>query len=118
MHGAAQTSTDWTIRPEKVDRIVQRLIEAATPQRIYLFGSFVRGQTHPDSDLDVLVVVDDSVANPRREGVRLRHLLRGIHIPMDILVVNASFFDANRHTPGLIYREVIENGQLVYERGQ
>ena len=107
---------EFIVSPAKADAVVQRLIEAAAPRQIYLFGSFVRGETDADSDLDVMVVVDDSVENTRQESVRLRHLLRGIRLAMDVLVVTASSFAAHRHTPGLIYREVAENGRLVYER--
>jgi predicted nucleotidyltransferase len=83
---------------------------------LFLFGSFVRNETEADSDLDVLVVADDSVTEPRRESVRLRQALRGLHLPVDVLVVTESFFNAHRDTPGLIYREIVETGRLVYER--
>ena len=102
----------------KADAVVRRLAEIAAPRQIYLFGSFVRGDTNPDSDLDVLVVVDDSVTNPRQESVRLRQALRGIRMPIDIMVVTAAHFAAHLRTPGLIYREVAEHGRLVYERAR
>lgn len=80
-----------------------------------MFGSYVRGETHRDSDLDVLVVVDDSVADPLRESVRLRSMLRGIRMLMDIIVVRESTFIQLRDRIGLIYREAIRHGRLVYE---
>ena len=95
---------------------MKRLIEVAAPRKLYLFGSFVRDETNTDSDLDLLVVVDDSVIAPRRESLRLRQALRGIHMPFDVLVVTESFFNAHRDSPGLIYREIVETGRLVYER--
>jgi predicted nucleotidyltransferase len=76
----------------------------------------VRGQTHRDSHLDILVVVDDSVADTRAESVRLRRALRGIDMAMDILVVRASHFEALRDRIGLIYREIVREGQLVFEK--
>jgi predicted nucleotidyltransferase len=33
----------WQITPEKVQMVVQRLIEVASPKKIILFGSYVRG---------------------------------------------------------------------------
>lgn len=102
--------------PAKVQLALQRLIEAARPRKLYVFGSYARGESGPDSDLDVLVVVDDSVTAPRRESLRLRQALRGIHMPVDVLVVTESFFNAHRDSPGLIYREVIDTGRLVYEQ--
>jgi len=66
--------------------------------------------------LDILVVVDDSVADTRAESVRLRRALRGIDMAMDILVVRASHFEALRDRIGLIYREIVREGQLVFEK--
>jgi len=105
----------WAVTPEKVEAAVTRLIEAARPRKVFLFGSHVRGLPHQDSDLDILVVTDDSVTESRRESVRLRRVLRGILMPMDIVCVRESFFNAHCDTPGLIYQEVIERGELVYD---
>jgi uncharacterized protein len=105
----------WAVTPAKVAAAVQRLVETARPRKLFLFGSNASGGGGTDSDLDVLVVADDSVQNTRRESVRLRRALRGILMPMDILVVNESFFNQHRDTPGLIYREVLATGRLVYD---
>jgi predicted nucleotidyltransferase len=68
-----------------------------------------------DSDLDVLVVSRDDVESPRRESVRLRNAVSDINMPMDILVVPNSRFQALREKIGLIYREVESRGTIVYE---
>jgi len=43
--------------------IVQRLVDACQPERIYLFGSRARGDGGADSDYDIMVVVAQST-NP------------------------------------------------------
>ena len=43
----------WQITPEKVHMVVQRLIEVASPKKIILFGSYVRGDATGDSGLGV-----------------------------------------------------------------
>jgi predicted nucleotidyltransferase len=106
----------WAVTPEKVEAVVQRLIVVAHPRKIILFGSYVRGQTHRDSDLDVLVVTGDEVENPRAESVRLRDSVEDIDMPMDILVVPESKFNVLRDAPGLIYSEACEHGKVVYEQ--
>ncbi len=110
------TEVPWAVTPEKVEAVVRRLIAVARPRKIILFGSYVRGQVTRDSDLDVLVVTDNGVANPREESVRLRDAVEDIDMPMDILVVQESQFNALRNTPGLIYREACENGRVAYEQ--
>ena len=105
----------WQITPEKVQMVVQRLIEVASPKKIILFGSYVRGDATRDSDLDVLVVTSHEVESPRRESVRLRNSLSDINMPMDIVVVPYSRFEALREKLGLIYREADRHGKVVYE---
>jgi predicted nucleotidyltransferase len=111
----AATGPVWQITSEKVQAVVQRLIQVARPKKIILFGSYVRGDVTRDSDLDVLVVTSDEVESPRRESVRLRHSVSDINMPMDILVVPYSRYEALREKIGLIYREADRHGKVVYE---
>jgi len=108
----------WAITPEKVEQAVRRLVAAGRPCKIILFGSYVRGETHRNSDLDVLVVAGDSLESARKEGVRLRHALRGIRLCLDVLVVREGDFNRLKDRIGLIYREAVRHGQVVYEAGQ
>jgi predicted nucleotidyltransferase len=109
------TEPAWQITPGKVQAVVQRLIQVARPKKIILFGSYVRGDVTRDSDLDVLVVTSEDVESPRRESVRLRNAVSDINMPMDILVVPYSRFEALRQKIGVIYREADRYGRVVYE---
>jgi predicted nucleotidyltransferase len=108
--------TSWEVTPEKVQAAVEKIIETAQPRQIILFGSYVRGRMHRDSDLDVLVVAGEPVDNPRKESVRIRRALRGIGMPMDILVVAEGRLRELAEAPGLIYREALREGRVVYDR--
>ena len=105
----------WAVTREKVDAALQRIIEVGHPRKLILFGSYVSGTTHLNSDLDILVVTGDDVENPRKESVRLRRALKGILMPMDIVVIQESLLKVLADTPGLIYREALKRGKLVYE---
>ena len=41
-----------------LNEVVHRLVEAVDPDRIVLFGSRARGDAHPDSDIDLLIIKD------------------------------------------------------------
>lgn len=88
----------WTVTPEKVEQAVRRLVDAGHPRKVILFGSYVRGEAHRDSDLDVLVVTDDGVTNARKESARLRAALRGIRMCVDVLVVREGDFNRLKRT--------------------
>lgn len=105
----------WEVTSQKVDAAVRKIIEIGKPRKIILFGSFVRGTATSNSDLDVLVVTGDDVSHPRKESVRIRRALRGISMAMDIFVVQQSKWEELKDVPGLIYREALMNGRVVYE---
>ena len=105
----------WQVTNEKVWQAVERIVEAARPRKVVLFGSYVRGTMHRDSDLDILVVTAEEVENPRKESVRIRRALRGIGMPMDILVVSEERLSACGDAPGLVYREALRDGRIVYD---
>ena len=105
----------WAITPEKITAAVKRIVNVAQPRKVILFGSVVAGQPTVNSDLDILVVTKDEVENRRAESVRIRRALRGISMPMDILVISEQRLQELANTPGLIYREAVRHGKVVYE---
>ena len=105
----------WAITPEKVQTAIKRIIEVSRPRKLILFGSYVRGNMTLNSDLDILVVTGDDIENPRKESVRIRRALKGIVMSLDILVVPESKLQELVNVPGLIYREAMRDGEVVYE---
>ena len=108
-------AVSWEVTPQKVQAIISKIIETSRPRKIIIFGSYVRGDMNRNSDLDVLVVTKEEVENPRKESVRIRRTLKGILMPMDILVVQEDHLEELSNIPGLIYREAVRNGKIVYE---
>jgi predicted nucleotidyltransferase len=105
----------WEVTPEKVEAAVRKIVEVARPVKLILFGSYVRGETNINSDVDILVIASDKIESPRKESVRIRRSLRGISMPMDVLVVPQSAWERLKDMPGLIYREASVNGKVIYE---
>jgi len=105
----------WIVTADKVQSAIKRIIEVGKPRKLILFGSYVRNEIRSNSDLDVLVVVNDSVLDSRKESIRIRQSLRGIFMPMDILVISESHLKEVANISGLIYHEAIRTGKVVYE---
>jgi uncharacterized protein len=102
-------------RLELVPEIIRRILSVSQPQKIVLFGSFARGDYGPDSDMDLLVVME-GIQSPRAESNRLRRALRGLLTPIDVLVATPQQIERHRQTVGLIYRSALDEGQVIYER--
>ena len=105
----------WAITPQKIEEAVRKIVAFEQPQKIILFGSAARGTTHPDSDVDFLVVTKGEVESPRKESVRIREALEDFLMPMDILVISEKRLKELGDQPGLVYREALRTGKVVYE---
>jgi len=45
-----------TVDQKKLSEIIRRIVKVAAPEKIILFGSAVRGEMGPNSDVDLLVI--------------------------------------------------------------
>jgi predicted nucleotidyltransferase len=96
--------------------LVRRLRNAFQPERIYLFGSQARGESGPDSDYDLLIVVPDE-ATPEQKRSRLAYqALRGTRTAADVLVWTRQAFDSRLHLPASLPATVAREGRLLYAR--
>ena len=86
-HGAPP---DYRVPRDLLDPIA----EYFKPQRVILFGSRARGEATRDSDIDLLVIVDDDMP-PEKMTWRARHEARRSYPgPADIFPMRAEDFDA------------------------
>jgi len=69
-----------------LNEIVRRVLSAAQPDRIILFGSAATGQMTKDSDIDLLIV-DPAPQNTRDESVNIRRALGDVGYPVDVIVI-------------------------------
>jgi predicted nucleotidyltransferase len=93
--------------------IVRRLGRAIEPERIYLFGSMARGDAGPDSDYDILVLVERRTEPLYRLSLRGFRALRGIDAAVDVVVWDRATFDARLHLPASFPATVVREGRIL-----
>ena len=96
-------------------KMVALLRDAAHPRQIILFGSYARGDERPDSDLDLLVILDH-VQDRAAEMVRLARVLSPLRLPVDLLVASEDTFRYWADTPGNVYAAARAEGKVLYEQ--
>ena len=87
------------------------------PRRVILFGSAARGEAGPDSDIDLLVILDDNTP-PERRTLRAAHEARQSYTqrPADVIPCREVTFEAKRRIAGTLPYEAAREGIVVYER--
>ena len=93
--------------------IVSRLVAALNPVRIYLFGSQARGEAGPNSDYDILLVVERLDEPAYRLAQRGYRALRGVPAAVDVVVWDRRTFDARLHLKASFPATVVREGRSL-----
>jgi len=93
--------------------VIRRVVEAAQPDKIVLFGSAARGEMGPNSDLDLLVIKGGKFHRGRVTTEIYRHLA-GADAAVDVVVVTPEEVERYRHTHCLVICPAMKEGKVVY----
>lgn len=94
--------------------VVTKLVDAAHPTKIILFGSYARGDMDEGSDIDIMVI-EKRVENKGKEMVRLRNAIGNVGIGVDLLVYSEKEIKEWGHLPGTALYDGLREGKTVYE---
>lgn len=94
--------------------VVARLRDALAPAAIYLYGSYVYGNPRAHSDLDLLVIVEQSDGTPFERDAAAYRALSGLGVPKDVQVYTRGEFDQRAGLPVSFERTVKTKGRLLY----
>jgi predicted nucleotidyltransferase len=95
--------------------IKRRLVRGFQPERIILFGSQARGDTQPDSDVDLLVVLREAT-DPRHLRIAMRVALHDVPVSKDIFVTTPERARRTGDLVGTILRPALREGVTIYAR--
>ena len=107
-------ATQEQARDPLLMEIVRRLVDAYHPERIYLFGSYARGESGPDSDYDIMVVVPHSDEPAYRRAQQAHSLLWDLGAAADILVWTRDAFASRVHLRASLPATILREGKLLY----
>lgn len=97
-----------------IDELVRRVVEAANPEKIILFGSGARGDLGKNSDLDLLVVKRG--AHRRQLAQKIYMNLFGLGQPVDVIVVTPEDIQRYKDSHALVVKPALEEGKVLYEK--
>lgn len=74
--------------------VVRRIVDAFHPQEVRLFGSRLAGNASPDSDFDLVVVLDEDASESWLDADVIYRPLVGSGVGCDVIACRRNEFDA------------------------
>jgi len=95
--------------------VIERIVHSLRPDKIILFGSYASGTPTPDSDVDLLVVLDTDLVPVERYRAVSR-LITPRSFPVDIIVRTPAEIVSALAKGDWFIRGALEHGQVLYDR--
>jgi predicted nucleotidyltransferase len=96
---------------------IQKIVQELNPEKIVLFGSYAYGNPNPDSDVDLLVIMNTKASHKDRSWAVSRLLLPR-PFPVDILVKTPREVKEALETGDFFLKEILSRGKVLYDRSE
>ena len=117
---ARDKKAEWRKAAEReIGLIKDKLVEALSPVKVYLFGSFADGRAREDSDFDFYVVVKDGSGDPLDLTAKAHEAAHAAFHPVqtrpiDIIVESETDFAKGGQSLIRLEAQVKKKGVLLY----
>ena len=108
------SSHPWAVTADKINEVISRLVDAASPLRLIAFGSAAHGNLSAANDFDLLVV-EPEVESRYSEMLRLQRTLRGVLMSVDLVVTSKASFDKRCLLPGTLEYAAHKDGRVLHD---
>ena len=105
-----------------LDRLVYSL-KPSDPYRIVLFGSYAKGNANENSDIDIMVILDNNhISRTYEERLNKKIFVRKLvleinrKIPLDILVYSKQELNKIKERGNYFIDEIERTGKIIYEK--
>ncbi|MDR3343742.1 MAG: nucleotidyltransferase domain-containing protein [Treponema sp.] len=105
-----------------LDSLVSSL-KSSDPYKIILFGSYANGNPNENSDIDLMVILDNNhISKTYEERLNKRVFIRNLvfeinqNIPLDILVYSKEELKKIKEYGNFFIDEIERTGKIIYEK--
>ncbi|MCG3120033.1 MAG: hypothetical protein ALAOOOJD_02610 [bacterium] len=97
-----------------IQAVVKQIAEQFQPEKIILFGSYANGKPQPESDVDLLVIMETPLRNIDQAGEISRAI--NYHFGLDLLVRKPQQLAERLVLGDYFLQEILEKGKVLYAR--
>ncbi|MFQ6071486.1 MAG: nucleotidyltransferase domain-containing protein [Methanosarcinales archaeon] len=98
------------------NRLLSNLLKY-NPEKIFIFGSYARGDWDEFSDLDLIIIKETNKPLLERLSDLVKYL-KDTPKAIDVLVYTPKEFEEMRKNNNMFIKMVFEEGAVVYDRNQ
>jgi len=102
------------ISTTQIDSVVNQIAENYQPEQILIFGSYAQDRANENSDLDLLIIKDSDLPQDKR-NFEVRKLLKGVMIPVDILVYTPKEIELYKNEKFTFLNQALKTTKIVYD---
>ena len=104
------------IKNQIIEEVKSRLIETYDPLEIYIFGSYAWGTPDEESDLDLLIVIDETDQNRYKLLTKGHRVLIDLDISKDILIYTKNEFEERAENLSTLGYQIKHKGKKIYAK--
>jgi predicted nucleotidyltransferase len=93
--------------------LTRRIVEQFHPEKIILFGSYAYGEPKPESDVDILVIMDTHIKEIQK-ALEIRQAINPL-FGLDIIVHTPEKLQKRISLGDSFLKEIVEKGIVLYE---
>ena len=98
-----------------IDKIINYAVEITQPQEIILFGSVPEGKNNVHSDVDLLIVTDDTHLKPYFVK-QIRAFAREFSLAVDVLIHSKNELENASLSSFSFLGNIVKSGKIIYKK--
>ena len=104
------------ITENQIEEIKNIIVEVVQPQKVYLFGSYAKGNATETSDVDLLIIMADRSKKKYQVVEEIEKKLRDVlPVSKDLVVDYADRYERFHSIPYSFIGHIVQTGVLLYE---
>jgi len=101
------------IPAQAIRAVTRQIAEKFKPQKIILFGSYARGNPKPESDVDLLVVMNTKLREVQQE-IKICQQIE-YRFGLDLIVYTPKHLKERVKMGDYFLRDILKEGKVLYE---
>lgn len=96
-----------------IKNVADLIVNSFHPRKIILFGSYAYGTPKPESDVDLLVVMDTTLSPLKQAALISREI--PYHFGIDLIVYTPARLAQRLEWGDPFIKEIVQRGKILYE---